>query len=659
MTADNVSSFDSIFLIGKEMMFLMTLLASACVLISCQTKFTPMTNVYYNETRNWNEAKQTCAQTGGSLAQFLDISTVMDILEDLPQMKNITVWNAKANTAPTDPSSENCSTITLRANMTVSTTHCLQDQPFMCQYSKGECRYKIYEQTSIRGNNIFTKTAITWQHCHDLCETVTEITCRSFEYNPVSQYCQLSDTNRWREKNQFAYYVKSWDYYHKTCVTALSQQEYQEFASTTPSQPTTSLPVSTVSMETSTSKIQEKSEWPKPLRVLVFDIPLTWTKAGEFCHSKGGSLLILDDKSIIPETNVTSSKTLNTLWIGLSKEENEEWKWIDGEQPSGSHWKYEPNQYDTSQKCASVTLQHPYWWYEGFCSEPKPFICQFREETCRYQKEVESVIVAHNKLVLVNYSLAECYHICNSSTEVTCRSFEYNVENKTCQIIEVNKWTESDYFLKDVTGWDYYHRKCYFGSDDFIEPTTKVKSTTTVGTTEMSTNPSTEMYTTTEKAFEEMQRELKEMGQKIREKNRKASKTSAIDTRPSATSVGVVAIVIIVSMVGGVVLLDMGTLHLHCQQLSGRSKKKKAKYRYIERHETSTDCDNLAYVSENLDRVRCETRSSNDGGEGVEQDNGKLNTEENSVVDSKEVMLMTDTKNNNVENTYDKSETKL
>ena len=63
--------------------------------------------------------------------------------------------------------------------------------------------------------------------------------------------------------------------------------------------------------------IPEKSEWPKPLRVLVFDIPLTWTKAGEFCHSKGGSLLILDDKSIIPEANVTSPKT-----YGNSKSHN-------------------------------------------------------------------------------------------------------------------------------------------------------------------------------------------------------------------------------------------------------------------------------------------------------------------------------------------------
>lgn len=84
-------------------------------------------------------------------------------------------------------------------------------------------------------------------------------------------------------------------------------------------------------------------------------------------------------------------------------------------------------------------------------------------DICRYQKEVSSVIVAHNKLVLANTTLSECYHVCNSSTQVTCRSFEYNAENQVCQISDVNKWTESQYFLQDVRGWDYYHRKCYFG----------------------------------------------------------------------------------------------------------------------------------------------------------------------------------------------------
>lgn len=55
--------------------------------VTCQTEFTPMTYVYYSESRNWNDASQTCARTDGMLALFPDISTVMDILEELPAIK--------------------------------------------------------------------------------------------------------------------------------------------------------------------------------------------------------------------------------------------------------------------------------------------------------------------------------------------------------------------------------------------------------------------------------------------------------------------------------------------------------------------------------------------------------------------------------------------
>lgn len=123
------------------------------------------------------------------------------------------------------------------------------------------------------------------------------------------------------------------------------------------------------------------------------------------------------------------------------------------------------------------------------------------------------MIVSHNKLVLANTTLSECYHVCNSSTQVTCRSFEYNAENQVCQISDVNKWTESQYFLQEVPGWDYYHRKCYFGKycenlfhifcclnyqfsscnnmhilkgiDDFLMPTTMKAQSTTIVTTGM------------------------------------------------------------------------------------------------------------------------------------------------------------------------------
>jgi hypothetical protein len=83
--------------------------------------------------------------------------------------------------------------------------------------------------------------------------------------------------------------------------------------------------------------------------------------------------------------------------------------------------------------------------------------------TCRYEKELDSVIVAHNKVVLYNSSLSQCYHLCNTSTQTTCRSFEYNEENQTCQLSDVNRWMESYYFLHDISGWNYYHKKCHFG----------------------------------------------------------------------------------------------------------------------------------------------------------------------------------------------------
>lgn len=128
-------------------------------------------------------------------------------------------------------------------------------------------------------------------------------------------------------------------------ISALLQQEY---TTTTPSGPITSSTTSIVSIETSTTKSKGtskkvrmqrlvpdivnqsnindlscsqiskhnkfvdlfdpvKSEAPQPLRILKYDNPLSWPRANEFCQSKGGSLIVLNDKSIIPEANLTSS----------------------------------------------------------------------------------------------------------------------------------------------------------------------------------------------------------------------------------------------------------------------------------------------------------------------------------------------------------------
>lgn len=150
------------------------------------------------------------------------------------------------------------------------------------------------------------------------------------------------------------------------------------------------------------------------------------------------------------------------------------------------------------------------------------------------------------------------------------------------------------------------------------------------------------------------------MGAKIREKKRQASKQSVIDTRPSATSVGVVAVVIIVSMVGGVVLLDIGTLHLHCQHFAGRKKKKRQKHNYIKKKHSENDCNNSTYVAENTFCDRCGHRLTRNSSEQSKQNIGTSSLEDiKCVFNLKDDILLNESKNNNVENSYNDNDTQL
>ncbi|XP_048747880.2 secretory phospholipase A2 receptor-like [Ostrea edulis] len=666
----------------RYIMFSLIVFCVTFDMITCRTEFIPRTYVYYSMKQTWSDASQTCTQAGATLAHFPDISTIMDILEELPQIKNMTVWNDHtSNRNFQNGQTHLCQAIILSANKTTSYASCLQKLPFMCLYLKGKCWYRVYEQTSIVGNNIFTKTAISWQHCHDLCETATEITCRSFEYNLISQYCQLSDTNRWHKLNQFAFYVKSWNYYHKTCTTALLQSEYLEYLTDSTSRSSvhstsrssvhstsrsSAHSTSTVSTDITSKDSPVNVDGIQPLRIVLFDNPLPWADANTFCQAKGGSLVILNDRSIVPEANLTSSDNSQTIWIGLSQDVGEIWTWVNGDRLTESNWKYKPNRHDTSQNCASATLNSPYWWYESACHESKPFVCQFNEGTCRYQEEMDSVIVAHNKFVLFNSSLTQCYHLCNSSTQITCRSFEYNQENQTCQVSDVNRWMEGHYFLQYISGWNYYHRTCYFGVDDYAFTTTSTTVPVTIYTTEHNTKNNLQPRTSTVEPFEVLQRELKEIGVKIREKKRKASRTSVNDTRPSATSVGVVAIIVIVSMVGGVVLLDISTLHMHCKHFSGRNKKKDSKHRYSQRQELEIPNDNSAYLGEvhvqvdNFESNHCRVKKSiNLKNVGVAELHINKEKPEIRKINKENVDVMSENSNNNVKNPYRQDDTQL
>lgn len=89
-------------------------------------------------------------------------------------------------------------------------------------------------------------------------------------------------------------------------------------------------------------------------------------------------------------------------------------------------------------------------------------------------------------------------------------------------------------------------------------------ATTTQSSTQTPTEPPTTEHI---KTFEEIKEDLVSFGEKIKRKRDLEKKTSVYDSRPSATSVGVVAIVILSSILGGVVLLDIGTIGAHCKYM--------------------------------------------------------------------------------------------
>lgn len=188
----------------------------------------------------------------------------------------------------------------------------------------------------------------------------------------------------------------------------------------------------------------------------------------------------------------------------------------------------------------------------------------------------------------------------------------------------------------------------------------------TIYTTEHNTKNNLQPRTSTVEPFEVLQRELKEIGVKIREKKRKASRTSVNDTRPSATSVGVVAIIVIVSMVGGVVLLDISTLHMHCKHFSGRNKKKDSKHRYSQRQELEIPNDNSAYLGEvhvqvdNFESNHCRVKKLiNLKNVGVAELHINKEKPEIRKINKENVDVMRENSNNNVKNPYRQDDTQL
>ncbi|CAC5422555.1 unnamed protein product [Mytilus coruscus] len=453
---------------------------------------------------------------------------------------------------------------------------CDNKLPFFCQYKTGSCYFRIYNQASIVGHNKFSLTRTSLERCKDVCGHVTEFECWSFEYSTINKFCQLNDVNRWTASESFVYFDRSWDYYHKTCYTSTilsedsEQTTYMAYRSSTMTTPT----------NTPTGGHEADLSLLEPRRYVLQNISLSWSEAEKYCEDKGGHLAKLDGPSNIPETGYQSIVNMDELfWIGLKRTENIGWRWYNNTDLEWSNFKYKPNEFDFIKACGAVSLSSG-WWYNEVCDEKKRFLCQYPKESCEFIRTANASIMAYNEEIYDNVSADYCQKKC--ITAKFCFSFEYNTNSRACQISHENRWTVRQYYHTNSVNWNYFHRRCSFESI----------TTIFVGSTSLSESSTAEDILTTinptaenEKLFQEIKKDMKTMTDKIKKKQLKKSKTSAEDDRPSAKGVGIVAAIILISIFGSIVLMDISTLGVQCKQMSKRDARKNR--RYISKNKSS------------------------------------------------------------------------
>ncbi|XP_033756255.1 uncharacterized protein LOC117338999 [Pecten maximus] len=455
-----------------------------------------------------------------------------------------------SNWKPNSEESQNCVSVTLTNDFHWEKAKCEEPRSFFCELHQGRCNFRMYPNSSLSGKSILKRTQ-SIGYCMSVCVDATEITCLSFEYSRYLGTCKLNNVNKWIKQDSYQGHDPTWSYYHRTCVHGISGVM-------------------------------------DPHHYVIYNTSKNWYEAQDMCKSEGGFLATVYDEATFPESGYIGQYMTKTMWIGLSRTPERYWRWVGNTSLTWQNWKYQPKPTDRSEKCTMVILDDHAYWYPTVCQTNLWFICQFPADECIYQKTSEAAVLANNKRIYYDISVSECQELCDNTTEFQCRSYEYfRYSGGICQLSEGNRWTLAAYYKTDLFGWDYYHKQCNFGG-----PLPEVHTTTTVTTTTTTPKPTTEeLLTTTEPpttvkhtttteepssttkpTFDDIKNELVAMGDKIREKRLRERRTSAVDNRPSATGAGVVATIILGSIIALVVVLDIGTIKATCEQHRRRKK---------------------------------------------------------------------------------------
>ncbi|XP_053407930.1 uncharacterized protein LOC123547654 [Mercenaria mercenaria] len=187
----------------------------------------------------WSQGQTTCRESGGKLATIYDYSTVPDIFieeehllsnEDIfwiglhrifadqsyvwDNGDNITWFNWKPGM--TDNGSTLCVGASSSKPYAWHTMDCGRRLPFLCQRTKGDCRFVEFANMTIQSYNYIYLYHKNVEHCKNVCAVELGTRCRSFDYYPVDGRCEFNTGDRWT-LDQYYRYRQGWVYFHYTC----------------------------------------------------------------------------------------------------------------------------------------------------------------------------------------------------------------------------------------------------------------------------------------------------------------------------------------------------------------------------------------------------------------------------------------------------------
>ncbi|ESO90317.1 hypothetical protein LOTGIDRAFT_233825 [Lottia gigantea] len=190
-----------------------------------------------SSNQTWTEAQRQCQESTGNLATVYSLSTIGSLNLSGDSMfwvglrqrsPNIWTWtdgtekdwdNWNGELPVITDIEMSCVASVFKHPNNWFPLNCSSKLPSLCEIKQGGCIYQVIYGASLISHNRQLIEQVSVEDCKEHCNSATDFICRSFEYRPSGQFCQLSDVSRNLKPASFIAYDPSWNYYQRNCNT--------------------------------------------------------------------------------------------------------------------------------------------------------------------------------------------------------------------------------------------------------------------------------------------------------------------------------------------------------------------------------------------------------------------------------------------------------